>query len=77
VLLGVGEDGIIRVEAILIEQCLVAVELSAGFFAVMRMKYKLKTYPTPWMSSSGFSKHRSSYLPAIVSVEAELRYVRA
>lgn len=63
VLLGIGKDRIVGLQAILVEESLVTTscqQSSLRCLAISLLNGMQLTYPTPWISRSGFSRQSSS-----------------
>lgn len=64
-----GENGIVGLEAILVEQSLVTGELVSACKDCEGCDARNETYPTAWISRRGFSKHKISYFPMLQNDE--------
>jgi hypothetical protein len=67
-----GEDGVVGFEGVFVEEGLVSVNGELPHYQYFCVSETAivggDTYATPWMSSSGFSRHRSSKLPVVAMV---------
>lgn len=59
-----GQNGIVGLETVLLEQLSISDRPSAKLGGVFVVWYFGSTYPCPWISSSGFSRHSSSKGPS-------------